>query len=140
MRLEKTLKVRHKIVYSLPPNWRKIASEEVENVKNKILETLTSVGADAEVDNLMVEEAAKSLVILQKLRKIIWNELGEIVKGKKRSKLTSYVSSYEKLCNIVLDWIESLALTRKERLTLKQQENAKDKLKNIVSRLMGVED
>ena len=140
LRLEKTLKVKHRIVYSLPPNWRKVASEEVENVKNKILETLTSVGADAEVDNLMVEEAAKSLVILQKLRKIIWNELGEIVKGKKRSKLTSYVSSYEKLCNIVLDWIESLALTRKERLTLKQQENAKDKLKNIVSRLMGVED
>ena len=140
MRLEKTLKVKHRIVYSFPPNWRKIASEEVEHVKSKILETLTSVGADAEVDNLMVEEAAKSLVILQKLRRIIWDELGEIVKGRKRSKLASYISSYEKLCKIVLGWIESLALARKERLTLKQQENAKDKLKNLVSRLMGVED
>ena len=139
MRLEKTLKVKHKIVYSFPPSWRKISSEEIEQIKNKIFETLTSVGADAEIDNLMVDETAKSLVILQKLRKIIWNELNKIVEGKKHGKLTNYISSYEKLCKIVLNWIESLALTRKERLTLKQQENVKDKLKDLVSRLMGVE-
>ncbi|RJX15211.1 hypothetical protein CW703_07155 [Candidatus Bathyarchaeota archaeon] len=139
MRLEKTLKVKHKIVYSLPADWRKISSEEIEQIKNKIFETLTSVGADTEIDNLMVDETAKSLVILQKLRKIIWNELNKIVEGKKHGKLTNYISSYEKLCKIVLNWIESLALTRKERLTLKQQENVKDKLKDLVSRLMGVE-
>ncbi|MGP3667620.1 MAG: hypothetical protein ACKD6N_03490 [Candidatus Bathyarchaeota archaeon] len=136
MKLEK--QVRCKIVNILPPGWRKIADEDVEKVKSKIMETLKNLGVEAEVDVLMVDETAKNLVLLQKLRKLIFDELNKPVKELKHGKLSSYVGSYEKLCRIILDWIEGLALTRKERLSLKQQQKVVDMVDNMVKELMGM--
>lgn len=137
MRLE--IQTRSKILRALPPSWRKIADDDVEKVKAKILETLKSLGVEAEVDVLMVDETAKNLVLLQKLRKLVLDEFNKPVKQLKPGKLSNYINSYEKLCRIVLNWIEGLALTRKERLNLKQQEKVADMVDNMVKELMGVQ-